>query len=380
MKMYRRHIGGCRAGSRKATDCGCPFWLDFKFEGKRKLISLGTVDPKEAERRSHHAAVTGTAPGSPSAVRTAKAERALFSTYVEQFIAKLVREDKAERTIVGCRRTLDALAKFGVTYLDEIDPAKLDAFYASRKGRQGFAAKPSSLVEDSKKLRQFFKYCIRLKKMTGITENPTEGEDRPKDERQSPPPFTDEQVTAILANAPDPTTRVLIELLVTTALRIGDACELRRDAIDEEGTLELPLRKSRFKHKVVLPMGAYPKLIASVKRLPRVDPAGVYFFWDGQQDYLSLTHHWSDRIQKAFKAAKVYSNVHRLRHTCAIRWLLAGVSIHEVSMLLGHRSVLVTQRYYAKYCNMMKPVLVNAVGKAAAHQRRGGLKVVGGRA
>jgi integrase/recombinase XerC len=381
MKLYRRHVAGCprRAGGgqpgRHSTDCACPFWLDFKFEGKRKLISLQTVDPKEAEVRSHHAIVTGAVPNTGRKAASKDVARPRLAEYIEQFVAKLVRADKAERTITNHRRTLDALAKFGVVHLDEIDAPKLDAFYASRKGRLGYGAKPSSLVEDSKVLRRFCDYCIRQKAMTL---NPTEGEERPKDTRVSPPPFTDEQVAAIIANAPDNPTRVLVELLITTGLRIGDACTLRRDAIDETGTLELPQRKSRYKHVVVLPLNEYPKLIASLNALPRVDESKVYYFWDGEMEYLTLTRHWSDRIQKAFKAAKVSSNVHRLRHTCAIRWLRAGIPIHEVSMLLGHQNVLITQRYYAKYNPQMKPLLTAAMRKAA-RGARGGLKVVAAR-
>jgi site-specific recombinase XerD len=373
MKLFRRHVAGCKeqGGRKSISGCYCPLWADFKFEGKRKLISLQTGERKDAEELSHYVALHGHLPAKETPQGVARFK---LTDYVEQFVAGLVRKGKAERTITNHRRTLDALVKFGVIYLDEIDPPKLDAFYASRKGRLGYGAKPSSLVEDSKVLRRFCEYCIRQKAMTL---NPTAGEQRPKDDRQCSPPFTDHEVAAVLANAPDGPTRVLIELLLTAGLRIGDACTLRRDAIGEDGTLELVQKKN--KKNVVIPLGEYPKLIANLAALPRTDESGVYYFWNGEWDYLALTQHWRGRIEAAFKAAKVTNAwVHRIRDTCAIRWLRAGIPIHEVSMLLGHQSVLITQRFYARYNPQMKPLLTAAMRKAA-RGARGGLKVVAAR-
>ena len=354
---------GCkeRSGGRESVSgCYCPWWADFKFEGKRRIVRLHTGDKKVAEERSHVVAVKGE--WIPDGAAAPERERMRFSAYVEQFVAGLARTGRKERSITNCRRTLDALATFGVVYLDEVDAARLDRFYASRKGRLGYAAKPSSLVEDSKVLRRFFKFCI----MQGaMTKDPTAGEVRPKDNRQCSPPFTDAEVAAILANAPDRPTRVLIDLMLTTGLRIGDACTLRRDAIDESGTLEkVQIKNSK---NVVIPLGDYPKLIGDLAALEGND---VFCFLDGEEDYLALTQHWRNRIQNAFKAAGIKGAwPHQLRDTAAIRWLRAGVPIHEVSMLLGHQSVVITQKYYARYNSQMKSMLVAAMARASVASR-----------
>jgi integrase len=40
---------------------------------------------------------------------------------------------------------------------------------------------------------------------------------------------------------------------------------------------------------------------------------------------------------------------HRLRDTCAVRWLVNGVPIGDVSKLLGHSNVHTTETYYARW-------------------------------
>jgi integrase len=42
-------------------------------------------------------------------------------------------------------------------------------------------------------------------------------------------------------------------------------------------------------------------------------------------------------------------HAHRFRDTFAIELLLAGVPLERVSILLGHQSVRVTERYYAAW-------------------------------
>jgi integrase len=40
---------------------------------------------------------------------------------------------------------------------------------------------------------------------------------------------------------------------------------------------------------------------------------------------------------------------HRLRDTFAVRALLKGIRLEDVSKLLGHRKIAVTERYYAAW-------------------------------
>lgn len=55
---------------------------------------------------------------------------------------------------------------------------------------------------------------------------------------------------------------------------------------------------------------------------------------------------WRKRLAKLFRLAEIeHGHPHRLRHTLAVELLLSGVPIERVSILLGHQSVRVTEKY-----------------------------------
>ena len=99
------------------------------------------------------------------------------------------------------------------------------------------------------------------------------------------------------------------------------------------------------------------------KRIRR-DPR--YYFWTGQGNPLSA----ADVYQKAFR--RVLSKVglekrahpHMLRDTFAVEMLLAGVPLDQVSKMLGHSSVAITEKSYAPWCRARQDQLRESVRKS----------------
>jgi integrase/recombinase XerD len=77
---------------------------------------------------------------------------------------------------------------------------------------------------------------------------------------------------------------------------------------------------------------------------------GKHLFWAGTGKLEVIVGSWQKRLRKLFKLAGVPDgHAHRFRDTFAVELLLAGVPLERVSILLGHQSVRVTERYYAAW-------------------------------
>jgi integrase/recombinase XerD len=135
--------------------------------------------------------------------------------------------------------------------------------------------------------------------------------------------------------------RAIVLLMRHSGLRIGDACTLARDRI-HNGLLELYTAKSGT--KVRLPLNP-----ETVKALDKIPGAGSYYFWSGESARKTCINVWEETFMKMFRRAGIRGHSHQLRHTFALGLLQKGVSIENVSTLLGHRSTKITEKYYASW-------------------------------
>ena len=71
-----------------------------------------------------------------------------------------------------------------------------------------------------------------------------------------------------------------------------------------------------------------------------------HFFWTGTLRPESAVKYWRRRLQRAAREGSVEAfHRHQLRHAFAVELQLAGTMIQDVSAMLGHTSVTVTERY-----------------------------------
>ena len=89
-----------------------------------------------------------------------------------------------------------------------------------------------------------------------------------------------------------------------------------------------------------------------------------YFFWSGTSKISSITGFWRARIAKVFKLAGFKTHTHivfvtRSRYPCSRRGTL-----ENVSTLLGHQSVRVTEKHYSPWVQTRQDALDKAVAKA----------------
>jgi integrase len=87
-----------------------------------------------------------------------------------------------------------------------------------------------------------------------------------------------------------------------------------------------------------------------------------YFFWNGNCLPTSAVKIWERTFETVFEKAKIPDGtIHRFRDTFAVELLLKGVPIEQVSVLLGHSSLRVTEKHYSPWVRARQQQLEQSV-------------------
>jgi integrase/recombinase XerD len=160
--------------------------------------------------------------------------------------------------------------------------------------------------------------------------------------------------------------RALVLLMRWFGLAIKDAVTLERARMDAKGNLFLYRAQSGVPVYVPLP----PSLREFLKTLPSANPR--YFFWSGNGDTETCKRGWTRALARLFKLANIQRpdgsrkrcHSHMFRDTFAVELLLAGIPIDQVSLLLGHSSVKITEKHYAPFVKARQEQLAESARKA----------------
>jgi integrase len=160
--------------------------------------------------------------------------------------------------------------------------------------------------------------------------------------------------------------KALVLLMRWSGLSIKDAVTLERMRVDEKGSLLLRRAKTGVPVYVPLP----PEVYLALRALPSDNPR--YFFWSGNGDAKSAIKGYQRSFWKLFKLAKIKHadeslkrcHPHMFRDTFAVELLLAGVPIDQVSVLLAHSSVKITEKHYSPWVKARQEQMETNVQKA----------------
>lgn len=162
--------------------------------------------------------------------------------------------------------------------------------------------------------------------------------------------------------------RTLLMLMRWSGLRIRDALTLERTRLIND---ELLLYQAKTGTPVYVPLP--PEVANALRTVPEgARPNPRYFFWSGNGLPKSCVADWQRSFRRLFKLAgleKPDGSVkrcfpHMLRDTFAVEMLLAGVPIDQVSMLLGHSSVKITEKHYSPWVKARQDQLAASVRNA----------------
>ena len=169
-----------------------------------------------------------------------------------------------------------------------------------------------------------------------------------------------EQIAQLFAACRQPMTRMLLQLLYASGLRISEGLALRVRDIDsarDRMTLRVVQGKGGVDRYTLLS----PTLLALLRehcwryQCHRRDPDWLFF---NPQTGAPLC---PSGVQRHYAAAKRQAGIakggstHTLRHCCATHLLEAGVDLHTICTLMGHKQIETTQRYLHLISPQFKP-------------------------
>lgn len=232
---------------------------------------------------------------------------------------------------------------------------------AVREYRATWNDGPNYATKNLERMRAFFRFCEQAR---WIDRNPAVSVKAPKVKAAPTLPFSAEEMKRILdacERYPGNADRMKAFVLTMrhSGLRIGDTIALTRDRL-KGNKLFLYTQKTGTPVYVPLPP-------AAVEALGKLNGDGEYFFTTGKAKPQTARANWSRYLDTVFELAKVKdAHSHRFRDTFAVSLLESGVSIENVSVLLGHSSVRITERHYKPWVKTLQKKLEEEVRKAWA--------------
>jgi integrase len=261
----------------------------------------------------------------------------------------------------------------GIEYLDELDLDTLLNF------RSTWEDGPLAKQKKQSRVIGFFWACVRRRY---LTENPAIGLGKIKVVQIPTDYFPPDEFERVIAatyirrgergggdvKANQARLRTMTLLMRWSGLRIRDAVTLERHRLNGDSLL---LYQAKTGTPVYVPLP--PHVVEALENIPPgPKPNPRYFFWSGNGDPKSAVADWQRSYRRLFKLANIKKpdgeekrcHPHMFRDTFAVEMLLAGVPIDQVSLLLGHSSVKITEKSYSPFVKARQIQLQESVRNA----------------
>ena len=381
LSVYSRHYPPCPSDDINYKRCRCPKWINGILGSDGPFIrrSAKTRSWEKAEdfKRKLEEEYEAKQQGLEEASRP-KPALVTVKEAVSRFLNSKRNENLADSTLdklttIFEKQFLAWATSYGFVHITEITTADLEGF------RDTWTDGPLAKKKKQERLIGFFYYCLRLgwiKSNPAVLLGRIRADGPPTD--YFPASEFDKIMDATYIYQPKgwvecrnqaTRLRILTWLMRWSGLAIRDAVTLERRRLNEHGELFLYRAKTGSPVYVPLP----PDVAEALRKIPPgPSPNPRYFFWSGNGSPKSVVGNWQRSFRRLFKIANLRRDdgsvkrchPHMLRDTFAVEMLLAGVPLEQVSILLGHKSVKITEKHYAPWVKARQEQLAANVRKA----------------
>ena len=339
--------------------------LNYRARGRERRATLGRVGEislKDARERAAAILAEVRAGGSgPLEARQREREAPTVAALVGRFLRDHASERMAngrlsERTLREYRQQCDAyiLPAIGPRRVGDVTKGDVAALVA--KLRPVTRNRVLALVSRMFTLAEHWEWRPQRT-------NPARGIERSREEARDRT-LSGDEITALFAALADteagsPMAVAAIRVAAVTGLRIGEVLAMRWEHVDLASRRVLLPETKTGKRSHDLPSAA----LAVLDGLPRVN-GWVFASRDGSHvNYQTVR----SVFRKAAEKAEVPDvRLHDLRRTVMTRAAMAGVGVHVLRDLLGHRTTAIADRYIRAVGNPVREARESVGGEIAA--------------
>jgi integrase len=332
-------------GSPKPSPDAFQFGIRYTLDGDRELETFATLDEAVVNLKSRnvqfYAAHNGVA--MPQATAKGSEPRITIESAVETYFANLVAQGKDPKTIKTYRVAVEGfVASCAKKYVDEIE--KQDLFdYMAWLRKQPLPKRKHS--NPNRTYNNKLSHTVIFLKAFG-KERLLKKSEYPAYEEKTVSAHTDAELTTLHSHANE-NERFLLDFFLGSAVRDGEAAhaefsDLKGNVLEIKRKPHLNWKpKQHHCRKITLPQS----LVDFIRKREKKSESPLLF---PNGDGLPNLHLLRD-LQNLAKGAgaEFHTELHKLRKTAATRWAVAGIPVHVIQRLLGHKSLETTQKYLA---------------------------------
>lgn len=258
---------------------------------------------------------------------------------IKKFILFKAVAGRSKQTLNLYAREIDRILSRINKSFNDVTADDIRIYLAIRQAQDGISKVTAQ--NELRYLKSFFKWCSSEGL---ISKNPCERIESIKQDKKKKPALTDIEVERIRESCRTSKEKAIVETLLSTGCRVSEMCNIRLN--DIKGNCISVIGKGGKERTVYL--NAKAKIAIENYLLERtVKSPFLYPKSKGKNANQPCDKGAIERIMRdiAERAGIEKANPHKLRRTCATSALKRGMTIEQVSRMLGHEQLTTTQIY-----------------------------------
>lgn len=263
----------------------------------------------------------------------------LNNKIIKKFILFKAVAGRSKQTLNQYAKEIEKiLSRINKSYCD-VTADDIRVYLAFRQTQDGISKVTAQ--NELRYLKSFYKWCTSEEL---ITKNPCDRIESIKQDKKKKPALTDIEVERIREACANSKEKAIVETLLSTGCRVSEMCNIKLSSINGDS---ISVIGKGGKERIVY-LNAKAKIAIDKYLNERVDNSPYLFpKCRGKNTNQACDKESIERIMRkiALRAGIEKANPHKLRRTCATSALKRGMTIEQVSRMLGHEQLTTTQIY-----------------------------------